>query len=235
MPHRHSHQHHRLWRSLTGLALAWLVLSLVLVVPLRWLPVPVTSVMLLTRLDTRPDRPPVRYQWVPYQAIAPVMALAVIAGEDQRFPYHHGFDFRAIQHVLEEYRAGEPLRGASTISQQTAKNLYLWPARSWLRKGLEAWFTVLLEFCWSKQRILTVYLNIVQFGANIFGVEAASQHFFDKPASALTAEQAALLAAVLPAPSRYRVDAPSGHVLARQRWILRQMHQLGGISYLNNL
>ncbi len=217
------------------LALAWLSLSLVLVIPLRWLPVPVTSIMALSRLDQRPGQPPIRYQWVPYGAMAPSIKLAVMAGEDQRFPFHHGFDFRAIRNALEAYEAGARLRGASTISQQTAKNLFLWPARSWPRKGLEAWFTMLLELCWPKQRILEVYLNVVQFGANIFGVEAASEHFFGEPASALTPAQAALLAAVLPAPSRYRVAAPSEHVRERQRWILQQMQQLGGIDYLKNL
>lgn len=232
---RHKRRGRRLWRYLAGAALGWLAFSLVLVIPLRWLPVPITSVMLLSRLDRRPDQPPIVHRWVPYQAIAPVMKLAVMAGEDQRFPYHHGFDFRAIRNALEAYEAGARLRGASTISQQTAKNLFLWPARSWLRKGLEAWFTVLLELCWPKQRILEVYLNVVQFGANIFGVEAASEHFFGESAAALTRQQAALLAAVLPAPSRYRVNAPSEHVLARQHWILRQMRQLGGLSYLDNL
>jgi monofunctional biosynthetic peptidoglycan transglycosylase len=163
------------------------------------------------------------------------MALAVVAGEDQRFPAHWGFDFRAIQQVLEDKAQGKALRGASTISQQVAKNLFLWHGRSLLRKALEAWFTVLLELLWPKQRILEVYLNIIELGEQTFGVEAASRRFFNKSAQQLRPEEAALLAAVLPNPLYYRVNAPSAYVRERQSWILRQMRQLGGIDYLDEL
>ncbi|MBU9845895.1 monofunctional biosynthetic peptidoglycan transglycosylase [Rahnella ecdela] len=168
--------------------------------------------------------------WVPMSEISSPMALAVMAAEDQKFPEHWGFDMDAIQSVLD--KDGGKMRGASTLSQQTAKNLFLWDGRSWVRKGLEAGLTVGIETVWTKRRILTVYLNIVEFGDGVFGVEQASQHFFHKPASRLTASQAALLAAVLPNPHLFKVNAPSAYVLRRQQWILRQMSQLGGESFL---
>lgn len=159
----------------------------------------------------------------------------MIAAEDQRFPDHYGFDFVEIQQALEDQEEGQALRGASTLTQQTAKNLFLWSGRSWIRKGLEMWFTVLLEVLWPKQRILEVYLNIAEFGQYTFGVESASQRFFNKPAARLTAGEAARLAAVLPNPLRYRVDQPSDYIRKRQRWIERQMRQLGGVAYLDRL
>ena len=159
----------------------------------------------------------------------------MVAAEDQRFPDHIGFDFVEIQEALEDQDEGKPLRGASTLSQQVAKNLFLWSGRDWIRKGLEAWFTVLLELCWPKQRILEVYLNIAEFGEYTFGVEAASQRFFKKPAAQLSTREAARLAAVLPNPQRYRVDQPSAYVLKRQRWIEQQMRQLGGTVFLERL
>ncbi|MBU9817042.1 monofunctional biosynthetic peptidoglycan transglycosylase [Rahnella sp. C60] len=168
--------------------------------------------------------------WVPMREISAPMALAVMAAEDQKFPTHWGFDVDAIQSVLD--KDGGKMRGASTLSQQTAKNLFLWDGRSWVRKGLEAGLTVGIETVWTKRRILTVYLNIVEFGDGVFGVEQAAQHFFHKPASRLTASQAALLAAVLPNPHLFKVNAPSAYVIRRQQWILRQMSQLGGESFL---
>ncbi len=171
--------------------------------------------------------------WVPMDQISSPMALAVIAGEDQKFPTHWGFDVNAIQLALDNNdKEDARIRGASTISQQTAKNVFLWDGRSWLRKGLEAGLTVGIETVWSKRRILTVYLNVVEFGDGIFGVEQAAQHFFHKPASRLTPSQAALLAAVLPNPHIYKVNAPSAYVIRRQQWILRQMNQLGGDRFL---
>ena len=171
--------------------------------------------------------------WVGMSEISPWMGLAVIAAEDQKFPVHWGFDMAAIQKaVAHNERHENRIRGASTLSQQTAKNVFLWDGRSWLRKGLEAGLTVGIETVWSKRRILTVYLNIAEFGDGIFGVEAAAQHYFNKPASQLSASQAALLAAVLPNPLRFKADAPSGYVRSRQAWILRQMRQLGGEDYM---
>lgn len=229
----------RLVRWLFLLLLLFLGTSVLLVVVLRWVPVPGSSVMIQNTVQALRSgeglAPLVRYTWVPYQAISPHLALAVVAAEDQRFPQHRGFDFAAIKAALQERAQGERLRGASTISQQVAKNLFLWPGRSLLRKGLEAGFTLLLELFWSKQRILEVYLNIVELGERTFGVEAASQRFFAKSAEDLDPSEAALLAAVLPNPLRYRVDAPSQYVRKRQAWILAQMQHLGGIGYLDNL
>lgn len=166
------------------------------------------------------------------EQISPHIKIAVIASEDQRFPQHFGFDFNALADAYDEYRSGGKLRGASTISQQTAKNVFLWTGRSPIRKGLEAWFTLLIELLWPKQRILETYLNVAEFGYGIFGVEAAAQKYFRKSASALTRHEAALLAAVLPNPLRFRVENPSEYVLARRDWILYQMSRLGGSHYL---
>ncbi len=162
------------------------------------------------------------YEWVPRREIAKNMFRAVIAAEDQRFAGHPGFDFDAIEDALEDRDANGNSRGASTISQQVAKNVFLWPGRSFVRKGLEAWLTIWIEALWPKQRILEVYVNVAQFGRCTFGVGAASRAFFRKPPSALTAGEAALLAAVLPNPITRRVDAPSGRVRARAAWIARQ-------------
>ena len=171
--------------------------------------------------------------WVSMDEISPWMGLAVIAAEDQTFPDHWGFDVAAIEKALSHNERNENrIRGASTLSQQTVKNLFLWDGRSWLRKGLEAGLTVGVETVWSKKRILTVYLNIAEFGEGVFGVEAAAQRYFGKPASRLTQSEAALLAAVLPNPLRFKAAAPSGYVRSRQAWILRQMRQLGGESFM---
>jgi len=171
--------------------------------------------------------------WVSMDEMTPWMGLAVIAAEDQKFPDHWGFDVSAIEKALAHNEQNENrIRGASTLSQQTAKNLFLWDGRSWLRKGLEAGLTVGIETVWSKKRILTVYLNIAEFGDGVFGVEAAAQRYFHKPASKLTMSESALLAAVLPNPIRFRADAPSGYVRSRQAWILRQMRQLGGEGFM---
>lgn len=227
----------RVGRGLWMAARIFVLASLLLVLILRWLPLPASSVIAQNWIKALwvGNGAAFRYHWTPYEAISPYAALAVIAGEDQRFPDHHGFDFVEIRDALEDREEGKPLRGASTISQQVAKNLFLWTGRGFVRKGLEAWFTALLELLWPKERILEVYLNIAEFGDHIFGVEAASRRFFNRPAALLTAGEAARLAAVLPNPIRYRVDNPSAYVLARQRWIERQMRQLGGIAYLDGL
>ncbi|WP_412176316.1 MULTISPECIES: monofunctional biosynthetic peptidoglycan transglycosylase [unclassified Enterobacter] len=173
--------------------------------------------------------------WVGMDDISPWMGLAVIAAEDQKFPEHWGFDVAAIEKAISHNERNENrIRGASTLSQQTAKNLFLWDGRSWLRKGLEAGLTLGMETVWSKRRILTVYLNIAEFGDGVFGVEAAAQRYFHKPASRLTMSEAALLAAVLPNPLRFKADAPSGYVHSRQAWIMRQMRQLGGEGFMRD-
>lgn len=226
----------RRWRRRVGLTLLALALaSEVPVLVLRFVAPPTSAYMLAARWAMATGAEPrakLRYQWVPYARISPYLRLAVIAGEDQHFPFHHGFDFGAIADALRAAERGRRLRGASTISQQTARNLFLWSARSYVRKAIEAWFTVLLEATWPKRRILAVYLNIAQFGSTVYGAEAASRAFFHRPASELTEHQAALLAAVLPDPRGWHVSRPSPLVRERARWIERQMRQLGGLHYL---
>ena len=207
------------------------MLSVLLVVLLRFVPPPTTSFMIQTGLRNGLYA----YRWQPYEQIAPSMALAAIAAEDQRFPMHSGFDIEAINAALRDAENGANLRGASTLTQQVAKNLFLWPGGGFVRKGIEAWLTFLIELIWNKQRILEMYLNIAQFGDRTFGVEAASQSFFQISARDLTDSEAALLAAVLPGPELYQVEAPSWEVLDRQSWILTQMNQLGGEAYLQRL
>jgi monofunctional biosynthetic peptidoglycan transglycosylase len=174
------------------------------------------------------------YQWVPMERIAPDAALAVVAAEDQKFPDHWGFDLDAIRKAAESNARGRRLRGASTLTQQVARNLFLWQGRSYLRKGLEAWMTVLLETTWPKRRILEVYLNIAEMGEHTFGVQAASRRYFGQPAAAINAGQAALLAAVLPNPHRFRINHPSNYVLERRDRILQQMSLLGN-GYLRGI
>ena len=209
-----------------------------IVLVLRWVPPPTTAFMLqhqlLARSADRVERTP-RYRWVAWSEIAPELAVAVVAAEDQRFPKHRGFDFEAIGEALDERQRSGRLRGASTISQQVAKNLFLWPGRSLARKGLEGLVTVLLELVWSKRRILEVYLNVAEFGDGVYGVGVASELFFGLPPSRLDRSQAALLAAVLPNPKRFDAGQPSEYMCARQDWILVQMDQLGGAAYLDGL
>lgn len=212
-------------------ALAALVLTVLL---LRWLPPPTTAFMVADRASAVLEGDLAyrnRYEWVPLERISPQAALAVIASEDQRFPFHTGFDFESIRKAVR----GRPLRGASTLTQQVAKNLFLWSGRSWLRKGMEAGITLLIEALWPKDRILEVYLNIAEFGRGVYGVQAASRKFFGKDAARLTRREAATLAAVLPAPKRWKVDAPSARVLRRRDAIMTQMRLLGGPAFLERL
>jgi monofunctional biosynthetic peptidoglycan transglycosylase len=181
------------------------------------------------------ERVPQHQTWVGIDEMAPAMALAVVAAEDQRFPDHWGFDAVEILAAVERHREGGRLRGASTISQQVARNLFLWQGRSFFRKGLEVWFTALIETLWSKRRILEMYLNFAETGERLFGVEAASQRYFGRSARALGRQQAALIAAVLPNPVLYQVDRPSAYVRQRQQWILQQMDNLGGAAYLDGV
>lgn len=169
----------------------------------------------------------VHQRWVPLESIAPALQLAVVASEDQKFPQHFGFDVEAIADAVEDRFEGKSTRGASTLTQQVAKNLFLWPGQSFVRKGLEAGLTVLLELLWSKRRILEVYLNVAEFGDGVYGVEAAARQFYGKSAARVTADEAALLSAVLPAPRRRSVLKPSEVTRARANWVLEQMQRLG--------
>jgi monofunctional biosynthetic peptidoglycan transglycosylase len=229
------------WRRiLVGLGWAiglFLVLNLLLVVVFRFVPVPTSGLMVQRRIESwSSDKPyKARHTWVPLEAISPSLGAAVIAAEDQNFTDHFGFDWQAIEKAVQHNEHSRRKRGASTVSQQTAKNLFLWSSRSWTRKGLEAWFTLLIEVGWSKKRILEVYLNIVEFGDGIYGAEAAARTFFGKPAKRLTPSEAALLAAVLPNPHRFHANAPSEYIRGRQAWILNQMRQLGGDQVVKDL
>ncbi|MGH8164304.1 MAG: monofunctional biosynthetic peptidoglycan transglycosylase, partial [Rhodanobacteraceae bacterium] len=205
----------RVLRALLIAIVIFIVASWLAVLMLRFLP-PATSAFMIERrvgaaLHGEHDFH-VDYRWVPWSRIAPVAPLAMVAGEDQKFPFHHGFDFESIHTAIDQADQGMRLRGASTISQQTAKNLFLWNDRSFVRKGIEAWFTVLIEATWPKRRILEVYANIAELGDGIYGVEAASEVYFGEHASQLTVHQAALLAAVLPDPRRLHADRPSSYV-----------------------
>ncbi|AFL75162.1 monofunctional biosynthetic peptidoglycan transglycosylase [Thiocystis violascens] len=227
-----------LLRLLLGLTLFSVLLSVLLVGVFRWVDPPASAFMLrhafnVWRLDQSP--PYYRYDWVPWERIPPTVRLAAIAGEDQRFPHHLGFDLVEIRHAWSDYRRGGRLRGASTITQQAAKNLFLWPESGWLRKGIEAWLALLMEVLWSKERILEVYLNVAQFSPSTYGVEATSQRYFGCPASALGLEEAALLIGALPAPGMYRLDHPSERLQQRADWILDQSQRLGGMRYLKQL
>lgn len=213
------------------LVLVLVAASVMLVLPLRWIAPPTTAFMLAD--DS--GRTPLLWEWVDWAAVGTAIPLAVVAAEDQRFADHFGLDPGSIRKSLDEARDGERLRGASTITQQLAKNLYLSPARSFVRKGVEAWFAVLLEACLPKQRILELYVNVVELGPGVYGLGAASRHFFGKPPSAITDEEAALLAAVLPNPVRLRADAPSAYVRERQAWILGQMQRLRREGWLTRL
>jgi len=229
--------HRRLIKYVLLFLAAVFALNVLVVLIFRVIPVPLSSLMIQRGISSINNSVPriSRNQWKPLSEISPVMGLAVIAAEDQKFPNHFGFDWQAIEKAIAHNERSKRKRGASTISQQTAKNLFLWESRSWLRKGFEVWFTLLIELLWPKKRILEVYLNIVEFGDGIYGVEAASQHFFRKPAKKLKANEAALLAAVLPNPHRFKVNAPTRQVLAKQAWILKQMRQLGGESLVKDL
>jgi monofunctional glycosyltransferase len=218
--------------------LAWLLVTVVPVLLLRWVPPLTSAFMLEARIEALgKGATPYRtdYHWVSLERISPQAALAVIASEDQTFPFNYGFDLPSIRGAVRAAGRGRRLRGASTISQQVARNLFLWPGRSFVRKGIEAYFTVLLEALWPKERILEVYLNVAQFGRGIYGVEAAARRFYHEPAARLTASQAALLAAVLPNPVHWHVERPSRFVAWKQQWILAQMRNLGGAAYLQEV
>jgi len=212
-------------------------LSIAPVLALRWVPPPTSAFMLRKSIANLvgSQGKSIRYRWVDWVAIAPDMPLAVVAAEDQKFPHHWGFDFESIAEAIEDQGPRRRVRGASTITQQVARNLFLWPGRSYVRKGLEAYFTVLLELFWPKRRILEVYLNVAEFGDGTHGVYAAAKTFFGKHPSELTPSEAALLAAVLPNPKHLHANTPSPYVEERAHWIEEQMEQLGGPTYLRAL
>ena len=220
----------RFLRHVTTALVIVMLVSIALTIPWRWFTPPTTAFILQDRFHHKGR---IHQRWVPLDEISPALPIAVVAAEDQKFPLHHGFDFQSLSEALQEDRRHR--RGASTISQQLAKNLYLWPGRSLLRKAFEAYFTVLIEFTWPKRRILEVYLNVVEFGPNVYGVDAASRLFFGKPPSRITSQEAALLAAVLPSPKRMSALHPSEYVRKRASEIEAAVRALGGPGYLARL
>jgi len=209
------------------------IASIALVIVFKWLPVPVTPLMVI-RSFQKPEGSTNSYwkhDWVPLKEISPNLQLAVICSEDQNFLKHNGFDVKAIEKAYENNKKGKRIKGASSISQQTAKNVFLWPQRSWLRKGLETYFTFLIEFFWSKERIMEVYLNSIEMGPGVYGAEAASQYWFNTKAKNLNKDQASAIAAILPSPLRYKAKPASKFIQGRKNWIQMQMGFFGPLNY----
>jgi monofunctional biosynthetic peptidoglycan transglycosylase len=228
----------RIARWILFTVLGWIALTVTLVAVLRFVDPFGSAFMIRDRWLAWHNNDSAfvfRWQWVDREQISTPMQLAVIASEDQTFPIHNGFDFKSINQAFDERERGRRVRGASTITQQVAKNIFLWPEQSWLRKGIEAYFTVLIEALWPKERILEVYLNVAEFGRGVYGVESAARTYFRKSAARLDYSESALLAAVLPNPKRLKVSAPSLYVRTRQHWIEEQMADLGGTGYLRAL
>jgi monofunctional biosynthetic peptidoglycan transglycosylase len=221
-------------RSILALVVTFVTISLLLVLPFKWLNPPVSALMIDRWLAAEYELN-TTHRWLSWGLMPKEVALAVVTAEDQRFPLHSGIDLNEVFNAISAATKGKKLRGASTISQQVAKNMFLWNGRSWLRKGLELWFTALIEVVWGKQRILEVYLNIAEWGPGIFGVEQASRFYFGIKPDQLSPKRVALLASVLPNPHRYNPAYPSDYIQRRAEWNLQQQKQLGGVSWLTKL
>lgn len=223
------------WKIIGWTLLAFFGSSVFAVVLFSVVNPPITPLMVIRLAEpvSGSGTPRLKKDWVPIEKISPNLQLAVVASEDNKFTEHQGFDLEAIEKAqkFNERKQGKKIRGASTISQQTAKNVFLWPQRSWLRKGLEVYFTALIEVVWSKKRIMEVYLNVIEMGKGIYGAEAASQIYFGKPASRLSRPEAALLAAVLPNPVKWNPSHPTAYLINRQQWILWNMGNIGRVDY----
>ncbi|MFT4780929.1 MAG: monofunctional biosynthetic peptidoglycan transglycosylase [Pseudohongiellaceae bacterium] len=211
----------------------WLfIFSIAVVLVFKWVAVPITPLMVIKNIQqTEASKKGWEHDWVPIEDISKNLQLAVICSEDQNFLKHHGFDVKAIEKAYENNKKGKRLKGASSISQQTAKNVFLWPQRSWLRKGLETYFTFLIELIWSKERIMEVYLNSIEMGPGIYGAEAASQYWFKKSASRLSKQEASAMASILPNPLKYRAHPATSYIKGRKVWIMKQMNYFGPLNY----
>ncbi|WP_313456626.1 monofunctional biosynthetic peptidoglycan transglycosylase [Stenotrophomonas sp.] len=223
------------WKLLLWLPLLFVAGSVLQVAVLRFVDPPLSTVMLWRYGEALGEGDwsyRLHYQWRDLDQMASSLPISLVAAEDQRFPQHNGFDLKAIEKARDHNARGGRLRGASTISQQVAKNLFLWQGRSWVRKGLEVWYTLLIETLWPKSRILEMYANIAEFGDGIYGAQAAARQYWNKDAARLTPAESARLAAVLPAPRRYSAAKPGPYVQRRAAWIQRQARQLGGAGYL---
>ncbi|MDW5289536.1 monofunctional biosynthetic peptidoglycan transglycosylase [Formosa sp. PL04] len=217
--------------------LFWFALSSIFMVVLyKFIPVFITPLMVIRSFETTENSMPKgwKHDWKSIDKISNSMQKAVICSEDQNFLKHNGVDFKAVEKAIEYNQKGKRVRGGSTISQQTAKNVFLWPGRSWLRKGFETYFTVLIELCWSKERILEVYLNSIEMGNGIYGCEAAAQFWFKKSASNLSAYEAAAIASILPNPRHYKANPASAYIQKRKTWIVKQMKFFGPLRFKTN-
>ncbi|WP_179353184.1 monofunctional biosynthetic peptidoglycan transglycosylase [Winogradskyella vidalii] len=217
----------RLFRFIGKLVLWCIILSVGLVFLYKYVPVPATPLMFIRYFENTDETKIWKHDWVTIDDISKHMQLAVICSEDQKFLAHNGFDIEAIEKAYAYNKQGKRLRGGSTISQQTAKNVFLWPERSWFRKGLESYFTFLIEMIWSKERIFEVYLNSIEMGQGIYGVEAAAQHWFNKSAVNLNAYEAAAIASILPNPRNYKANPATSYIQKRKQWIVKQMRFYG--------
>lgn len=223
-----------IWRMIWKTTMWFFIISIGLTIIYRFVPVPVTPLMVIRLVEQTfdPEKKVRLYKdWVPMSEISRHAPQAVFAAEDQKFLTHKGFDFEAMEKAWVNNKKGKRIKGASTITQQTVKNVFLWPGRSYLRKGLEAYFTVLVELLWSKERIMEVYLNVIEMGDGIYGIEAAAQAYYNKPAAKLNRNQAAMIAAVLPNPIRWTPAKPTGYIRGRQSWIMRQMNNLEPLGF----
>lgn len=220
----------RLFRFILKLITWFILISFTLVLLFKWLPVPITPLMVIRYFETDSNKV-LKHDWVSINEISKHLQLAVICSEDQNFLTHNGFDYDAIKKAIKNNKKGKRLKGASTISQQTAKNIFLWPKRSWLRKGFEIYFTFLIELCWSKVRIMEVYLNSIEMGHGIYGAQAASQYWFKKPATTLTKQESAAIAAILPNPRQYSANPTTVYIASRKVWIIKQMGYFGALNY----
>lgn len=221
------------WKFSRNLLILFFASSILAVIALRFVPVYITPLMLIRSIEaiTDGEMPKIKKNWVSIDGISQNMVQAVVASEDNLFMQHHGFSIQDIHKAIKHNKNGKRIHGGSTISQQTAKNVFLWPDRSWVRKGLEAYFTVLIELFWSKERIMEVYLNVIETGDGIYGVEAASQFYFNKKSLNLTKSQAALIAVCLPNPRKFNPANPSGYILFRKNHIINLMGKLHRVSF----
>ncbi|MAN59159.1 MAG: monofunctional biosynthetic peptidoglycan transglycosylase [Flavobacteriaceae bacterium] len=209
------------------IAMWFIAITVLWVLVYKFVPIPYTPLMAIRSIENEAADFSTKHDWVPIEAISKNLQLAVVASEDQNFLKHGGFDYEAIEKAYQGNKAGKKIRGGSTISQQTAKNVFLWPQRSWLRKGLETYFTFLIELFWSKERIMEVYLNSIEMGKGVYGADAAAQHWFRKSAKSLSQYEAAAIAAILPNPLKYRAAPASNYIEKRKQWIVRQMRYYG--------
>jgi len=214
------------FRILLSVMLGCILFSILLTLLYRYVPVPLTPLMLIRLTESADAR--IHYDWKPLSDISPSLPLAVVTAEDQKFEEHYGFDLEAIEKAVKynKKNKGKKVKEASTISQQTAKNVFLWQGRSWLRKGLEVYFTFLIEIFWSKERIMEVYLNVIEMGPGIYGAEAAGEYYFEKPANRLSKGESALIAAILPNPIRWSARKPTPYIIRKKNWILRNMRHI---------